>query len=118
LEPSQAQSRWDTSAERCLVVKEPIFIMSSIAVFAVIGMLTGYLHGHGEIAGTICGGLGGLMLAVVVPLICETPFLSKHRYLQFFIAAIALVPLSSIVCWMYDAWGIRSLIIRLMSIDR
>ena len=35
---------------RQTMMKESLYVMASIAVFAVIGMLTGYLHGHGEIA--------------------------------------------------------------------
>jgi hypothetical protein len=83
-------------------MSESIFVLASIAVFAVIGMLTGYIHGHGEIAGATCGGLAGLILAIVVPAILGTSFMSKRRFLQCCVAVVALVVLVVIVCMMYD----------------
>ena len=86
-------------------MKESIFVLASIAVFAVIGMLTGFVHGHGEIAGTVCGGLGGLILAIIVPAILGTmfgtSFMAKGRFLQYCVAVMALVLLVVIVCVMY-----------------
>ena len=83
-------------------MKESIFVLASMAVFAVIGMLTGYLHGHGEEAGTVCGGLGGLILAILVPSMLGTPFMTKRKTLQYCVAAVALVLLLAIVCHMYN----------------
>ena len=68
-------------------MKESAFVLASIAVFALIGMLTGYLHGHGEIAGTICGGLSGFILAIIVPVLQGTSFMSEHRFLQLIMAS-------------------------------
>ena len=86
-------------------MKESIFVLASVAVFAVIGMLTGYLHGHGEDAGTVCGGLGGLILAIVVPSMLGTSFMTNRKILQDFVAVIALVLLLVIVCQMYNVVG-------------
>jgi hypothetical protein len=92
-------------------MKESIFVLASVAVFAVIGMLTGYLHGHGEIAGTVCGGLGGLILAIMVPAILATifgtSFMAKGRFFQYCVAVLALILLVVIVCVMYEAWFVR-----------
>ena len=76
-----------------------------MAVFAVIGMLTGYLHGHGEDAGAVCGGLGGLILAIVVPSMVGTSFMTNRKLLQYFVAVMALVLLLAIVCRMYNFMG-------------
>jgi hypothetical protein len=35
----------------------------AIIYFAFVGWLAGYLHDHGELAGAVCGGLGGYILA-------------------------------------------------------
>jgi hypothetical protein len=83
-------------------MSESIFVLASIAVFAVIGMLTGFIHGHGEIAGATCGGLAGLILAIAVPAILGTSFMSKRRFFQYCVAAVALVVLVVIVCVMYN----------------
>ena len=82
-------------------MKESIYIVSSIAVFAMIGLLTGYAHGHGGDAGAACGGLAGFVLAVTVPAMLGTSFLSQRRMLQCGIAVIALILLLLIVAVMY-----------------
>lgn len=81
---------------------ESIFVLSSMAVFALIGLLTGYLHGHGQEAGTACGGLAGFILSTGVPAMLSTPFMSKRRTLQCCVAGVALVILVSIICVMYS----------------
>ena len=83
-------------------MNESIFVLSSMAVFAVIGMLTGYLHGHGEDAGAACGGLAGFILSIIVPAMLGTSFMSKQRTLQCCAALAALVLLVAIICVMYD----------------
>ena len=72
----------------------------AIAYFAFVGWLTGYLHGHGDLAGTVCGGLGGFIPAVMVPALHRSPFLASGRRLQFAMSVVALAALLGIV-WVW-----------------
>lgn len=74
----------------------------AIVYFSLVGWLTGYLHRHGEFAGTVCGGLGGFILAVIVPSILGSSFMSTGRRLQIAIAGVAFVAMLSIVWVMYE----------------
>jgi cyanate permease len=74
----------------------------AIAYFAFVGWLTGYLHDHGDFAGTVCGGLGGYILAVMVPALHQTSFLAARRKQQLAIAVVALGALLRIVWAMYE----------------
>lgn len=73
----------------------------AIIYFAFVGWLSGYVHGHGELAGTVCGGLGGYILAVSVPAINRSPFMSAGRPLQLALCIIALGGVLMIVFVMY-----------------
>jgi hypothetical protein len=73
----------------------------AMAYFAFVGWLTGYLHGHGDFAGTVCGGLGGFILAVIVPAIHRSPFMALGRKQQFALSVLALGALLRIVWVMY-----------------
>jgi hypothetical protein len=86
-------------------MNESIFFLASIAVFAMLGLLTGFVHGHGEIVGTICGGLAGIVLAIFVPAVVSTSFMTNRKPLQYFIALVALSSLLLVVCWAYNIIG-------------
>lgn len=73
----------------------------AIIYFAFVGWLSGYLHDHGELAGTVCGGLGGYILAVSVPAIHRSLFLSAGRAFQLALCVIALGGILAIVYVMY-----------------
>lgn len=73
----------------------------AIFFFAFVGWLSGYLHNHGDLAGTVCGGLGGYILSVSVPAIHRSSFLAASRRLQFLLAILALCGLIGIVWVMY-----------------
>ncbi len=80
---------------------ESIFVLASMFVFAMVGLLTGWLHGHGDVAGAVTGGLGGLILSIIVPAMLDSPFLGKRRPVQYVVATIAFVIQMSIVWIMY-----------------
>ena len=73
----------------------------ALAYFAFVGWFSGYLHGHGDFAGTVCGGLGGVILAVIVPALHRSPFMALGRKLQFALSVVALAALLRIVWVMY-----------------
>ncbi|MEZ6113204.1 MAG: hypothetical protein R3C99_19655 [Pirellulaceae bacterium] len=73
----------------------------AIAYFAFAGWLTGYLHGHGDFAGTVCGGLGGFILAVTVPAFHRSSFMAAGRKIQLAFSVAAFVALLAIVWMMY-----------------
>ena len=73
----------------------------AIAYFAFVGWLTGYVHKHGELAGTVCGGCGGYILAVTIPAIHRSPFMSLGRQLQLVLSCLVFVALLGIVWVMY-----------------
>lgn len=73
----------------------------AITYFAFVGWLAGYLHGHGDFAGTVCGGLGGFILAVIIPAIHRAPFLASGRSQQFALSVVALAAILRIVWVMY-----------------
>lgn len=74
----------------------------AIALFAFVGWLTGYLHEHGDFAGTVCGGLGGFILAAFVPALHRSRFMGLGRKLQFALSVLALGALLKIVWVMYE----------------
>ncbi|KAA5546940.1 hypothetical protein FYK55_00505 [Roseiconus nitratireducens] len=74
----------------------------AIAFFSFIGWLTGYLHEHGDFAGTVCGGLGGFILAVIVPTLHRSQFMAWRRKLQLALSVLALGALLKIVWAMYE----------------
>lgn len=78
-----------------------IYGVFAIVYFAFVGWLAGFIHGHGELAGTVCGGLGGYILAVSVPAIHRSPFLAAGRKLQLALSVIALGALLTVVWVMY-----------------
>ena len=82
-------------------MKESVFTLSSIAGFATLGLFTGFVHGHGEIVGTVCGGLAGVVLAVFVPAVVSTSFMTNNKMLQYVIGLVALLMLVVVVCWAY-----------------
>ncbi|MGB7345949.1 MAG: hypothetical protein WBD20_17155 [Pirellulaceae bacterium] len=49
----------------------------------------GFLHGHGDFAGTVCGGLGGIIMAIIVPAIHRSPFMASARRLQLSLSVVA-----------------------------
>lgn len=73
----------------------------AIAYFAFVGWLTGYLHDHGAFAGTVCGGLGGFIVAIIVPTLYRSSFMAARRKLQLSLSAVALGALLAIVWAMY-----------------
>lgn len=73
----------------------------AIFYFAFVGWLSGYLHNHGDLAGTVCGGLGGYILAVGVPAIHRSPFLGGGRRLQLLLAIVAFCGVLAVVWLMY-----------------
>lgn len=73
----------------------------ALAFFAFVGWLAGFLHGHGDFAGTVCGGLGGVILAVIVPALHRSPFMARGRKQQFALSVLALGALLGIVWVMY-----------------
>ena len=73
----------------------------AIVYFAFVGWIAGIAHQHGELAGTVCGGLGGYILAVGVPALHRSAFLSAGRKLQLAVAVMALGALLTIVYVMY-----------------
>lgn len=73
----------------------------AIVYFAIVGWLAGFLHAHGELAGTVCGGLGGFILAVSVPAIHRSTFMAAGRKLQITLSVVALGALLTIVWMMY-----------------
>ncbi|QEG00752.1 hypothetical protein Mal15_48240 [Stieleria maiorica] len=73
----------------------------AIAYFAFVGWLTGFLHDHGDFAGTVCGGFGGFILAIIVPAIHRSSFMAAGRKLQLSLSVIALGALLTIVWAMY-----------------
>ena len=73
----------------------------AISYFAFVGWLAGYLHDHGELAGTVCGGLGGYILAVSVPAMHRSPFMAAGRTLQLSLSVVAFGSLLAIVWGMY-----------------
>ena len=73
----------------------------AIAYFAFAGWLTGYLHDHGDFAGTVCGGLGGFIVAIIVPAFHRSSFMSAGRRLQLSLSVVALGALLAIVWAMY-----------------
>jgi hypothetical protein len=73
----------------------------AIAYFAFVGWLTGYLHDHGEFAGTVCGGLGGFILAIIVPALHRSSFMAVGRKLQLALSVVALLALLGSVWAMY-----------------
>lgn len=92
---------------------ESIFVVASIAVFSLIGLATGWVHGHGEITGTISGGLAGLILAIMVPACLGTSFLSQRRVFQVCIAIMALLVFLLVVGAAYDFFGVSPILRRL-----
>ena len=80
---------------------ESIFVLASMFVFAMVGLLTGWLHGHGDVAGTVTGGLGGLILSITVPAMLGSSFMGNRRRTQCIVAAIAFVAQMAIVWMMY-----------------
>lgn len=74
----------------------------AVGYFAFIGWLTGFLHGHGDLAGTVCGGLGGFILAVIIPTLHQSEFMAQGRKFQFAISAAAFAALLRIVWAMYE----------------
>ncbi|MCO8123989.1 hypothetical protein NHH03_19755 [Stieleria sp. TO1_6] len=74
----------------------------AILFFALVGWLSGHLHGHGELAGIVCGGLGGYILAVLIPAVHRSSFLAAGRKLQLAISGAAFVALVSVVWAMYQ----------------
>jgi hypothetical protein len=73
----------------------------AVVYFAFIGWLAGYLHGHGDFAGTVCGGLGGFFVAVIVPAVIRSPFMAFGRKQQFALSLVALGALLRIVWVMH-----------------
>lgn len=73
----------------------------AISYFAFVGWLAGYLHNHGELAGTVCGGLGGYILAVSVPAIHRSTFMAASRKLQLALSVVAFAGILAIVWGMY-----------------
>ena len=73
----------------------------AISYFAFVGWLAGYVHDHGELAGMVCGGLGGFILAVSVPAIHRSPFMAAGRKFQLALSVVALGALLTIVWRMY-----------------
>lgn len=73
----------------------------AIGYFAFAGWLTGYLHGHGDLAGTVCGGLGGFILAVIVPALHRSSFMARGRKVQLALSVVALGAVLAIVWTMY-----------------
>jgi cyanate permease len=73
----------------------------AIFYFAFVGWLAGYLHDHGDLAGTVCGGLGGYILAVSVPALHRSSFMAVGRKLQLALSVVALGALLTIVWVMY-----------------
>ena len=82
-------------------MSESLYIIGSMAVFALIGLLTGFLHGHGDDAGAACGGLAGFILAVGVPAMLDANFLSTRRRRQLCVAGVAFLVLLVIIYLMY-----------------
>jgi hypothetical protein len=80
---------------------ESIFVLASMFAFAMVGLLTGWLHGHGDVAGTVTGGLGGLILAIIVPAMLGSSFMGNRRHVQYGVAAVAFVIQMSVVWIMY-----------------
>lgn len=74
----------------------------AVAFFAFVGWLTGWLHNHGDFAGTICGALGGFILAVFVPALHRSQFMASGRKHQFALSVVALGALLRIVWAMYE----------------
>lgn len=73
----------------------------AVTYFAFVGWLAGYVHHHGELAGTVCGGLGGYILAVSVPAIHRSPFLAAGRKIQLALSVVAFGGLLTVVWVMY-----------------
>lgn len=73
----------------------------AISYFGFVGWLAGSVHGHGDLAGTVCGGLGGYILAVSVPAIHRSPFMAAGRKLQLTLSIVAFGALLTVVWVMY-----------------
>ena len=90
----------DSVCERCPEIGFAYGVFA-VTYFAFIGWLTGYLHGHGDFAGTVCGGLGGFIMAVIAPALLRSPFMALGRKHQFVLSVVALGALLRIVWVMY-----------------
>ena len=73
----------------------------AVAYFAFVGWLTGHIHDHGKLAGTVCGGLGGFILAIIVPAIHRSSFMAAGRKLQLALSVAAVGAILAIVWAMY-----------------
>jgi cyanate permease len=78
-----------------------IYLLFSVAGFSFIGWLTGYVHDHGQLAGALGGGLGGLILATMVPAMQRSSFLSTGRRFQLAMSTAATLALLGIILVMY-----------------